>query len=502
LVPFVLLGAAYSLVMAFAMRTFFMDDAYIGFGYVDNLVSGHGLVFNPGERVEGVTNMGWLLLLAPLAWAMDVLVAAKVAVSLLFISVIGLSTALAWRLKGDELGYLVLPVPVLVATHFEFGFFSMVGMETALLSVLLCLIAWLGVQGRQRNLLALLCAWAYLVHPECLLIFPAITALAILKDRGDARRYFVPALVFGFCIALITAIRYGYYGDYLPNTFRAKPGSMEPFSHALLALVRGDHVNFCPPFTGLFAFPFLAYGLWKIYLKNASGAIYSGVIVAIGMAFALYAAPDWSALGRYYAPYVPVTVIVFWFGVSGAHHDLLSPLLGLKRINQLLTCYVLGLIFLGAGGTFLYTQPQYTENYPGYVLTGRNLVAPAKWMADNLPPDSTIATKRIGVLSFYSGHRIFDYTYGLTDREVAQLVSEHHDQFSYPSNPALEQIWKKRMPEFLLEDQSMIEAFMNTAPGDAGEFVIHGVPYSVLRTFPIGFSESWTLCKRKDVILP
>jgi hypothetical protein len=29
-----------------------------------NLVAGHGLVFNPGERVEGYTNFLWTLLMA------------------------------------------------------------------------------------------------------------------------------------------------------------------------------------------------------------------------------------------------------------------------------------------------------------------------------------------------------------------------------------------------------------------------------------------------------
>jgi len=35
------------------------DDAYISFRYVRNFVEGRGLVFNPGERVEGYTNFLW-----------------------------------------------------------------------------------------------------------------------------------------------------------------------------------------------------------------------------------------------------------------------------------------------------------------------------------------------------------------------------------------------------------------------------------------------------------
>ena len=42
------------------------DDAYISFQYAKNWISGHGLVFNPGERVEGYTNFLWVALVAPL----------------------------------------------------------------------------------------------------------------------------------------------------------------------------------------------------------------------------------------------------------------------------------------------------------------------------------------------------------------------------------------------------------------------------------------------------
>src|SRR6185295_8846902 len=40
------------------------DDAYISFRYAENLATGHGLVFNPGDRVEGYTDFLWVVLLA------------------------------------------------------------------------------------------------------------------------------------------------------------------------------------------------------------------------------------------------------------------------------------------------------------------------------------------------------------------------------------------------------------------------------------------------------
>ncbi len=47
-----------------AVSWFLTDDAFINFRYVRNLLEGHGLVFNPGERVEGYSNFLWTLELA------------------------------------------------------------------------------------------------------------------------------------------------------------------------------------------------------------------------------------------------------------------------------------------------------------------------------------------------------------------------------------------------------------------------------------------------------
>ena len=41
---------------------YLIDDTYISLRYAKNLVDGLGLVFNPGERVEGYTNFLFVLL--------------------------------------------------------------------------------------------------------------------------------------------------------------------------------------------------------------------------------------------------------------------------------------------------------------------------------------------------------------------------------------------------------------------------------------------------------
>ncbi|MBU2462356.1 hypothetical protein KKH65_05735, partial [bacterium] len=48
---------------AYHFRFFIMDDAFTSFRYAQNLVDGHGIVYNPGERVEGYTNFLWTLII-------------------------------------------------------------------------------------------------------------------------------------------------------------------------------------------------------------------------------------------------------------------------------------------------------------------------------------------------------------------------------------------------------------------------------------------------------
>jgi len=55
-----LLGLAF---MAWSNR-FIQDDAFISFRYADNFVQGNGLVWNPGEKVEGYTNFLWTILIS------------------------------------------------------------------------------------------------------------------------------------------------------------------------------------------------------------------------------------------------------------------------------------------------------------------------------------------------------------------------------------------------------------------------------------------------------
>ena len=74
---------------------FLTDDAFISFRYARNLLEGHGLVFNPGERVEGYSNFLWVLELAAI-WGLFGLRPEQVAPWLSVACTVGTLAAMLW----------------------------------------------------------------------------------------------------------------------------------------------------------------------------------------------------------------------------------------------------------------------------------------------------------------------------------------------------------------------------------------------------------------------
>ena len=52
------LGVFFALLVLAFSYVYLVDDAYISFRYSHNLAAGEGLVFNPGEYVEGSSSPG------------------------------------------------------------------------------------------------------------------------------------------------------------------------------------------------------------------------------------------------------------------------------------------------------------------------------------------------------------------------------------------------------------------------------------------------------------
>lgn len=135
-----LLGAA--LLAAMVRLAWLCDDAYITLRTVENLLAGHGPVWNPGERVQTYTHPAWFWLLAGARWLTGEHFFTTIVLSL---AIAGAAAAL---LAARALRPLAIAtVLVLLLASRAFGDFTTSGLETPLSMLLLAMLARVDERG-------------------------------------------------------------------------------------------------------------------------------------------------------------------------------------------------------------------------------------------------------------------------------------------------------------------------------------------------------------------
>jgi hypothetical protein len=209
---------------------FLCDDAFISFRYADHLAQREGLVWNPGERVEGYTNFLWVLFMA-----------AGIRVGIepeLYSNVLGIASGvclltvlLIFCLRSAPKDYPLLWIaPLALAASRSFTAWCTGGLETMFFALLIFAGYLLYLRERERRSSrpldsSLLFAAATLVRPEGAL-FMAVAGAFFLGEMLSRRRALLSGLVWlAPYIAVVgshTIWRFAYYGYWLPNTFYAK----------------------------------------------------------------------------------------------------------------------------------------------------------------------------------------------------------------------------------------------------------------------------------------
>lgn len=233
--PRLLWALIMALVIFAASRAFMLDDAFISLRYAENLASGHGLTFNPGERVEGYTNFFWTLLLAPpFLLGIDPVLFAQVLGLACLAGTLALTHALGRRLLRDaRMAWLATLV---VGLHQSVSAYGTSGLETQLVTVLFLALSWVATRDTFRSSEALgfslLAAAAVMTRPDSALValFWLWVALRKAPSRAHAVRLIGPAALLG---AAWVTFKLSYYGELLPNTFTAKVGGSSDLAFGL-----------------------------------------------------------------------------------------------------------------------------------------------------------------------------------------------------------------------------------------------------------------------------
>jgi arabinofuranosyltransferase len=216
------------------------DDSYIDFRIVRNLITGHGPVYNIGQRVEADTNPLWVGILAFFAKFLSFVVVQWWAVLLgIAFTAIGFFAAgmAAMSLGARHSRGLILPVGMLCASVVDAMWqFTTSGLETGLAFGWLGLSWWMMVvpaqKPKRRLWIALFLGLGPLIRPEFILyssaFFGCLLAIELraFRARRETRsmRKSVASLVVALVIlpGLYEIFRMGYYGLLVPNTALTK----------------------------------------------------------------------------------------------------------------------------------------------------------------------------------------------------------------------------------------------------------------------------------------
>lgn len=500
--PWVAILACSILVMlnAWEWRNYFVDDAFIGFRCIENFLAGHGFVFNTGDRVESVTNIGWLAAITPLALIWKTHLAGKIAgvISLLaavfLVCLLGARIDRAMQVEGRAslLGFMV---PLLVFSEPALQYFSLSGMETAFLVCVISASALLAEKSNGLIYASLLTGLAYSIRPECLIFFPLVLLLTGLSGQSNFNRgrrgILIAVCVWASVILMITAARIAYFGDMLPHTFYAKPASILAVIVRAYKLVTGERVNAAFPFTCFFALPFLAYGALHLQKKAPATSIVLAAASVLGFVFAVYSPEDWTDMPRYFAPYMPFAMFLLFAGLQSLVNN--SSMAGKSRCRIFMAASFLILIVFFRIEQIKLLGKNAREHYPGYVLTSETLLPAVSDMTGLVAKDDWVATRRIGLLGYAGGFRVFDYVFGLPDREVVRARTKNGKRyFEDPGDAGLKDLWLRRKPRFLLEDRSRLLKSGSVVNGKI-DLLIHGCRYLETRSYQLGKNEDWVL---------
>ena len=406
------------------------DDAMISMRYAWNLSHGLGLVWNPGERVEGFTNMLLVLYMSLFTGILSkggAVLAVQVSGIVFMLSTAfftmkigGLLLARTGRDGAGSLDWLFFLAGLL---YYPLSYWSLMGMDTGLLTALLLAAVWVALRAdddvRFVPALPLLLGLAFWTRPDAAVPGAIIMGYRLLRLRRASASAWKRTLLREICIialfaASITLFRLVYYGSPLPNTYTLKMTGF-PLYHRLIS----------------------GWGFLKLYLVDAwpvlvligaavayrphRRAVLLLVLILASLFYQVYVGGDPWIYWRMMAPYMPLVFVL----LVGVAFEIRGSLARFGRIASLALVVVASALCLG--GALLLNwdfRREATFELPPYNTEFNHAAVSAALAIEAVTTeDASVGVVWAGGLPYYSGRKAIDFL-GRTDANVASLQAD------------------------------------------------------------------------------
>jgi hypothetical protein len=415
-----LVGLAVACALAHAVSfALVVEDAYITYRYAENAAHGIGLVYNPGEHVEGFTSLGWTLLLTALA---------KVGVPLPHIGpLLSVIAGLGLVVMTAEVSVLLrggvrdawAALPAFVVAGFApLAYWSTSGMEGPAFALTIAIGAWMVTRAltdetwRRAAIAGALVGVATVLRPEgfgyaCALVVPLAIA-----TTGRWKRCGAYAATYVAIVAPMEMWRWLTFRHLLPNTYYAKAS----FSFSILGRGASQLETFLTLHLGWLAIAALAWIAWR----RRGAWLVPAALAAASMANVIVVGGDGFVLFRFLLPALPALAIALVVGVE----DLTQRFAIARRMLAVVGAIV---VF----DAWLVLAPF----LPTRTLTWRDTSSPrarlrdvehitddyfvvGEWLRQSVPPGTWIALNAAGIVPYVSRLPTIDML-GLTDEHIA-----------------------------------------------------------------------------------
>lgn len=389
-----------------------VDDAYISFRYAKNLIDGHGLVFNPGEKVEGYTNFLWTIFIAlAIKLNADPAVVTVATTLLLSFIIMFLTAKIAMYSISNSWSTMVMFL-VSVSSPFLLYTARGSGMETALFTTLI-LVVTLTIIKEKWALAGFFTALTMLTRPDGVVLV-CVIEIYILYNCFFVTRKYISFIKYNIPFTTIFIPyfiwRWSYYGYLLPNTFYVKVGGTQTQFLRGLEYLWNFGINHFILFSGLFGIIIVFLNIKEKIDQNKLLVInitlmYSLYIIAVG--------GDWMPGFRFGIVLIPFLAISTIWGLS----IIADRITGLKLPSVITAlalfcglCFILPKDSVYDGKSLVWYENDIVNRY-------REI---GRWINKNTSEYTTIAVSAAGVIPFYADRSTLDIL-GLNDVYIAHL---------------------------------------------------------------------------------